>query len=246
MRKTVLITGGSRGIGRAIALKLSEQAQAYDIAITYNENKEAALEVKSQIEKNGRRAMVLKCDVAFCEEVDRVYDEILNTWGPVDVLINNAGIADKTLFQDMELESFKRIMDVNVTGVFNTIKAVLPAMISKKEGYILNISSMWGLVGASMEVAYSASKGAVNSLTKALAKEVGYSGIIVNAIAPGATMTQMCEDLGAEVLKDLCEEIPAGRLARPDEIANLAIFMISGKCDYIQGQIISPNGGLVI
>lgn len=246
MRKSILITGGSRGIGRAAALRLAKEEEPSDIVITYREREKEAKEVVEKIKSMGHNAMTFKCDVSKHKDVEELFGEINNSIKSPDILINNAGIDCVSLFQDTDEKTWKEIFDVNVTGVYNTISLALPTMLKNHKGYILNISSMWGITGGAMEVAYSASKGAVNALTKALAKEVGPSGIIVNAIAPGAVRTEMCEHLGEETLKYLVEEIPAGRLMEPEEIAELIAFLVTGKCDYIQGQIISPNGGLVV
>ena len=194
----------------------------------------------------GKDALAIKADVTKFSEVEEMFHEVSKRFKGVDILINNAGISSYALFQDIDEKTWDNIFDVNVKGAYNSIHAALPYMLEKHSGKILNMSSIWGIVGGSMESHYSASKGAINALTKALAQELGYSGITVNAIAPGAVDTPMTKEIGEENLCILSEEIPMGRLATTEEIAELVAFMVSEKNSYMTGQIISPNGGMVV
>lgn len=242
--KTVLITGASRGIGRAIAKRLAYDG--YRIIINYNKSEKEAIELEREIRDMGVDAISIKADVSKSKEVTDMFKKISDKFKGVDILINNAGISSYFLFQDIDEEIWDEIFDVNVKGVYNTIHAALPYMLEKHSGKILNMSSIWGIVGGSMESHYSATKGAINALTKSLAQELGYSGITVNAIAPGAVKTSMTGEIGKENLLTLTSEIPMGRLASAEEIADLVSFMISDKNSYMTGQIISPNGGMIV
>jgi len=242
--RTVLITGSSKGIGAAIARRLSEEDLR--IIINYNSSKKEALKLQDEIRKKGKDAIAIKADITKSNEVKDMFDEVKRRFKGVDILINNAGVSTYGLFQDIDEQTWDRVFDVNVKGVYNCIHEALPYMLSKHNGKILNMSSIWGIVGGSMESHYSATKGAINSLTKALAQELGYSGITVNAIAPGAVDSTMTNEIGESNLCILQDEIPMGRLATKEEIAELACFMISDKNSYMTGQIISPNGGMII
>ena len=178
--------------------------------------------------------------------MDRMTKEVLHQFGHIDVLINNAGIAQQKLFTDVTETEWERLFCVNVTGVFHCCQAVMPGMIRRQRGKILNLSSIWGMTGASCEVAYSAAKAAVIGLSKALAKEVGPSGITVNCVAPGVIDTQMNASLDDETRAGLREETPLGVLGKPEDVANLLFFLASEQADFITGQVISPNGGFVI
>lgn len=239
MKKTALITGGSRGIGAAVALKLAEEG--FITVINYMSSKSAAEKIA---EKTGGFAIC--ADVSDICQVRDMIDTINDRTGGVDVLVNNAGISVSGLFSDITTEQEQKIWSVNVGGVFNCTKAVLPYMINKKYGKIINISSMWGQIGASCEVHYSASKAAVIGFTKALAKELGPSGINVNCIAPGVIMTDMNAVHSAETLEMLKEETPLERLGAPEDIAEAAVFLASDKSSFITGQILGINGGFVI
>lgn len=242
--KTVLITGSSKGIGAAIAKRLSEED--YRIIINYNSSREDALELQEEIRSKGKDCMAIKADITNSSEVHEMFSKVSERFRGVDILINNAGVSTYGLFQDIDEETWDRVFDVNVKGVYNCIHEALPYMLKKHEGKILNMSSIWGIVGGSMESHYSATKGAINALTKALAQELGYSGITVNAIAPGAVDSNMTNSIGESNLCILQDEIPMGRLATKEEIAELVSFMISEKNSYMTGQIISPNGGMIV
>lgn len=242
--KTVLITGASRGIGAATALRLAKEG--YRIMINYNRSKEKALRLQGEIRKMGVDCLALQADVSQLSQVDEMFQIIEERFKGVDILINNAGIDQYKLFQDISPKDWDRIFDVNVKGVYHTIHRALPYMLSKHHGKILNMSSIWGVVGGSMETHYSATKGAINALTKALAAELGYSGITVNALAPGSIQTDMMGELSSENICQLEEDIPMGRLGTTEEIAELIAFLVSDKNSYMTGQVISPNGGMVI
>lgn len=235
--KNVLITGGARGIGKAICYKLS--SEGYRVLINYNSSFESAQEMATTL-----NTKAYKADVSNHFEVEQMFKQIKSDFGSVDILINNAGISNVSLFQDLTIDKWNELFNINVGGCFNTIHFALPDMISKKSGVILNFSSIWGSHGASCEVAYSATKGAIESLTKSLALELAPSNIRVNAIAPGTVNTEMMNCYTDEDMKYICENIPMMRIAEPDEIAELVCFLISDKNSYMTGQIISPSGGM--
>ena len=235
LQQTVLITGGSRGIGRATALAF--YAKGYNIVINYNSNEEQALSVAKKV-----GGTAIKADVSDFAQVKAMFDSI----GHIDVLVNNAGIAQAKLFTDITESDWDNMFGVNVKGIYNCCKCALPGMINKKQGRIINISSIWGITGASCEVHYSASKAAVIGFTKALAKEVGPSGINVNCVAPGVIMTDMNGRIDSETLEELKNETPLNRLGTACEVADTIVFLASGEAGFITGQVISPNGGMVI
>ncbi len=238
--KTVIVTGGSRGIGRAIAEKFAKEN--YNVILNYNKSEYAALDIAKQY----KNVEIFKANVSNPKDVEAMINFAIEKHGHIDILVNNAGISSSCLLQEMSLEEWNNLFEVNVTGTFLTTKNVLPHMISQKSGKIINISSVWGLVGASMEVAYSASKAAIIGFTKALAKEVGPSGITVNAIAPGIVMTDMVSNLTVSEFEEIRNEIPLERIGETSDIANAAFFLASDGASYITGQVLSPNGGWVI
>lgn len=239
MKKTALITGASKGIGAAIALKLSEEG--FFTIINYNRNREKAEKIAKLT-----GGIAVQTDVSDFEQVKEMVSFILKETGGIHVLVNNAGISVSGLFTDITQEQQEKIWKVNVEGTFNCTKLVLPDMINRKQGKIINISSMWGQSGASCEVHYSASKAAIIGFTKALAKEVGPSGINVNCIAPGVIMTEMNSCYDEETLEQLKYETPLERLGTAKDIANAAAFLSSEKSSFITGQILGVNGGFVI
>lgn len=241
--KNVLITGASRGIGAAMALAFG--SSGYNVILNYRIHREEAENIVKEIQRQQGNAIAVPADISFFHEAEQLFFNAVNTFGSIDVLINNAGISSYRLFQEIDPKEWQDMFAVNVHGTFYLSKLVLPAMIQKQSGIILNMTSVWGLVGGSTEVHYSATKGAIIAMTKALAKEVAPSGIRVNAIAPGAIDTEMLS-LSEDDRKILLEETPLGRLGRPDEIAQLALYLCSDAASFITGQIISPNGGLVI
>jgi len=231
--KTVVVTGGSRGIGAA-AVELFA-ARGDRVVFLYEKNHEAA---KSVAEKTGAQAIC--CDVADGQAVRTAFETI----GDVDVLICNAGIMHFGLLSMMEEAAWDRIFDVNVKGIYNCVNAAMPAFLRKHRGCILTVSSMWGQVGASCEAAYSATKGAVIGLTKALAKELGPSGIRVNCVAPGVILTDMCAAVAPEVLAEMAEETPAGRNGRPEDVAKAFAYL--AEADFVTGQVLPINGGYIV
>ena len=245
MNKTAIITGAAKGIGRAIAKDFA--MSGYNVCINYNTSEKEAKQLCEELKKNGCNVIIYKADVTNREEVDKMGDYVLGTYRKVDVLINNAGISDYKLFIDLTQEDMQRMLNVNITGVFNTTQSVLnKCMISRKDGTIINISSIWGMVGASLEVAYSTSKAAIIGMSKALAKELAPSNITVNVVAPGAISTDMLGSLSKEDLDVLKEEIPLGKIGAVEDVAASVKFLASYEARYITGQVISPNGGLVI
>lgn len=240
MSQTVFITGGTRGIGRKIAEGFLDKG--CNVAITFEKSEEIANEMKDKY----KNLIATKCDVAKSEEVKRAFEKCNEIFGGVDILINNAGISQQKMLCDVSEDEWDRMFDVNMKGMFNTVKAVLPYMVHQKNGKIINISSIWGLVGASCEVPYSASKAAVIGFTKALAKELGPSGICVNCIAPGVIDTDMNNIHDEETMNELKEETPLGRIGKTEDVSKLALFLASDEASFITGQVISPNGGFVI
>ena len=244
MNKTVLVTGASKGIGAATAILFAQKG--YNVVINYNNSYESASLLARSLSANGYSVMTHKANVANRLEVDLMVKETLYKFGSLDILVNNAGIAYQGLITETDEIDFDKIIDVNLKGVFNCCKAVAPSMISRQSGKIINISSMWGQVGASCEVAYSAAKAGVIGLTKALAKELAPSGITVNCVAPGLIETNMNSNLSVEELTDFVEGIPLGRMGSADEIAAVIEFLSGDKADYITGQVLGVNGGYVI
>lgn len=244
MRKTVIITGASGGIGGAAATAFARAG--YNVAAHYGKSKAAAEELCGEIEKLGVRAVPVQADIADKTAVERMFAEISSVLGAAGILVNNAGIAEQALFSDITEEMWDRMFAVNVKGAYNCTQAALPAMIHEKWGRIINISSMWGISGASCEVHYSASKAAVVGFTKALAKETGLSGITVNCIAPGVIDTKMNGQLSAETIAELKNETPLSRIGTPEDIAEAILFFASEKAGFITGQVLSVDGGFIL
>lgn len=243
-KQHALITGGSGAIGSAIARKFA--SQGYKVSLFYHKNKASAEAVAEEIRQQGGEALALENDIRNLKAVEKSINLAVLEHGCVDVLVSNAGVSNWKLFTDLEPEEFRDIMDVHVTGLYNVVKGVLPGMISRKSGRIITISSIWGITGASCEVAYSTAKAAMIGFTKALAKEVGPSGITVNSVAPGVIETRMNQFLDSEALAALCEETPVGRQGTPEEVAETVAFLAGENSGFLTGQVISPNGGLVI
>lgn len=244
MNGTVLITGASRGIGRACALAFAKEG--FCVAANYCTHEKEALSLREEIRAAGAACEIFCADVADRAEVDSMVRGVSGAFGTVNVLVNNAGMAQQKLFTDITEEEWRRMFDVNMTGMFHCTQAVLPGMIQKKRGKIVNISSIWGISGASCEVHYSASKAAVIGFTKALAKEVGPSGIQVNCVAPGVVDTDMNAALDQGTREMLKEETPLGLLGTPEDIAQAVLFLAGDGAKFITGQVLSPNGGIVI
>lgn len=242
MNKTVMITGSSRGIGKSIAIKFAQEG--YNIIINCRSSLDKLEIVKKEIESYGVQCYSYACDVGNQYDVENMFQHIDRESISVDILINNAGISHIGLLDQMSFDEWNHIISTNLSSVFYCSKFVLPGMISKKSGRIINISSVWGSVGASCEVAYSATKGGIDSFTKALAKELAPSNISVNAVALGAIDTEMNEFLEEEDRLSLYEEIPMGRFARCDEVSDY-IYQIANSSPYLTGQVLKFDGAWV-
>ena len=244
MAKTVLITGGSRGIGRACVELFARRG--WRAVFLCRTRADAAKMLVDKLRAEGCDAEYFLCDVSDRARVDEVVGEILRRYHRIDALVNNAAISQIKLFTDLTPEDWRRMFAVNVDGVFNCTQAVLGGMISEKSGAIVNISSMWGQVGASCEVAYSAAKAAVIGLTKALAKEVGPSGVRVNCVCPGVIDTDMNAALDEETRAALRDETPLERIGTPEDVARAVAYLCSEEASFITGQILGVNGGMII
>ena len=240
MNKTVLITGSGRGIGRAIAVRFAKEG--YRVAINSNKSKDELCETKNILLSLGVPVLALQGDVGKYEFCREFVNEVKKNLGPIDILVNNAGLSYIGLLSDMSPDEWNEVITTNLTSLYNLSSLVIPDMVQNHSGKIINISSVWGNVGASMEVAYSASKGGMNAFTRALAKELAPSNIQVNAISCGAIDTEMNHFLEPNELASLIGEIPASRLGKPEEVAELAYNLSTGN-DYLTGQIISLDGG---
>lgn len=243
-RLHVFITGGSRGIGAATAETFARAG--YAVTILYHKNGKRAEDLVVSLLQEGHEAIAISADIRDITAVRNAVQKANLQFGAVDVLVSNAGIASQQLFADATPDIFADMMNTHVTGLYNITQAVLPGMISRKMGTIVTVSSIWGLTGASCEVAYSTAKSAIIGFTRALAKEVGPSNITVNCVAPGVIETEMNQDLSVADIQELCDQTPLGRMGTPQEIADVIFFLASEKAGFITGQVISPNGGLVI
>ncbi|MBQ5886218.1 MAG: 3-oxoacyl-ACP reductase FabG [Clostridia bacterium] len=241
----VLITGASGGIGAAIAEAFARAG--YGLVLHYHKGEDRARALAARLTENySVPALPLCADLSDTAAVQAMFERAAEEFGFIDTVVNNAGIAEQKLFTDLTDEAWDRMINVNLSGTFRTCRAALPEMIRKKQGTIINVSSMWGQVGASCEVAYSAAKAGVIGLTKALAKEVAPSGITVNCIAPGAIRTPMLDCFTEEDLAALAEETPVGRIGTPEDVAASAVFLASEGARFITGQVLGVNGGFVI
>jgi len=241
-RKTVLVTGASRGIGKAIAVKFAKKN--YNVVINCVRSEDRLLQTKKEIESYQVPCLAFMGDMGDIQQCQALFAKIKKQFGTVDVLVNNAGISYIGLLQDMTSEDWDKVIRTNLTSVFNCSKLAIPDMVAQKYGKIINISSVWGNVGASCEVAYSATKGGINAFTKALAKELAPSNIQVNAVACGAIDTEMNQFLEEDELISLVEEIPTGRLGRAEEVADL-VYHLGYKNAYLTGQVIGLDGGWI-
>lgn len=242
--KTALVTGSSRGIGRAVARELAHQGWA--VGINYLHREDKAQELVEELTAAGCQAAAFQADVADGAAVASMVKELGETFSPVELVVNNAGVAGQSLFQDISDEMWNRYLAVNLGGARNTIKAALLHMISEKRGCIVNISSIWGQRGASCEVAYACTKAGIIALTRSLAMELAPSGIRVNCVAPGVINTDMVQVLGQETLDDLAKETPLGRLGTPEDIAYAVSFFASERAGFITGQVLTADGGFIV
>ena len=244
MNRVALVTGSSRGIGRAIAAELAGEGWA--VCVNYIQHQQAAEEVVRSIRTAGGAAIAVQADVADGDAVAEMVRRAEQELGSVSLLVNNAGIAGQAQFQDITDAMWDRYLAVNLSGARNTIRAVLPHMLSEKAGCIVNISSIWGLRGASCEVAYACTKAAIIALTRSLAAELGPSHIRVNCVAPGVINTDMVQVLGQETLDDLAEQTPLGRLGTPEDIAHAVAFFASDRASFLTGQVLTADGGFIV
>ncbi len=240
MSKIILITGASRGIGRGIAEELAKNKENIIIA-NYNKSEKEAMELKENLKEN---VEIYKADITKKVEVDNMINYIINTYGKIDILINNAGISEFKMFTDITEDDWNKMIATNLTGAFFTTKSVIENMIHNKSGCIINISSIWGMVGGSCEVHYSASKAGLIGMSKALAKELGPSNIRVNVIAPGYIDTEMNNECSDETIEEVKEETPLRKIGKPDDISKCVKWLIEDE--FTTGQVISPNGGWII
>lgn len=239
-----VITGAGKGIGRAIALRLAKDG--YKIAVCYNNSGEAAEKTAADIIAAGGTARAFRLDVTDSVNVNSVIADIENAFGEIAVLVNNAGIAEQSLFTDITDEMWHKMIDTNFGGAFYCSRAVLPFMIHRKMGKIINIASIWGETGGSCEVHYSAAKAGLIGMTKALAKEVGPSGITVNCVSPGVILTDMTSHFDEDTMNELKDETPLGRIGTPEDVAGAVAFLASADADFITGQDLAVNGGMCI
>lgn len=244
MKACALVTGSSRGIGRAVATELARQG--WPVCINYLERQDAAEELVRTLRGEGHEAIAVQADVADRQAVDAMVRQAEEELGPVELLVNNAGVAGQALFQDITDEMWQRYLGVNLGGARNTIQAVLPHMLHEKRGCIINVSSIWGLRGASCEVAYACTKAALIALSRSLALELAPSHIRVNCVAPGVIDTDMVQVLGQETLEELARQTPLGRLGQPEDIAHAVAFLASDRASFITGQVLGADGGFIV
>ncbi len=241
MKKVALVTGGAKGIGSAIVKRLINDG--YKVSFTYNNSEEKATALQNEL---GADCKAYKLDITNSDAVKTVVDDIEKNFGEIAVLVNNAGIAEQALFTDITDEMWRRMIDTNLSGAFYCSRAVLKYMINRKSGKIINISSIWGETGGSCEVHYSASKAGLIGMTKALAKEVGLSGITVNSVSPGVILTDMTSHFDEDTMNALKEETPLNKIGTPEDVACAVAFLASDDANFITGQNISVNGGMNI
>lgn len=242
--KTAVVTGASGGIGKAIALAFAVNGAT--VAVHYNSNQASALKVKEEIEKLGGRAEIFAGNLADSEDCSRMFQEIANTLGPVDILVNNAGITRDGLVLQMKEEDFDAVLDTNLKSCFHGIRFVGRQMLKRRYGRIINLSSVSGVAGNAGQANYAASKAGIIGLTKSVAKELASRNITVNAIAPGYVETPMTEVLSDQVKEQIRANIPMGRFAKPEDIAQAAVFLASDMASYITGQVLVVDGGMIM
>lgn len=244
MNKVVFITGATRGIGKQIAITFAENG--YDIALNYRTQNEELEKVKQEIEKNKVTCFCVQGDISNFEDCERMSKEIIEFYGKIDVLVNNAGITKDTLLMRMKKEDFESVIDINLVGTFNVTKNVISHMMKARSGRIINISSVVGVSGNAGQTNYSASKAGIIGFTKSLAKEVGSRGILVNAVAPGFIETQMTDVLKDEIKEEIAKSIPVKRMGVAQDVANVVKFLASDDSSYITGQVINVDGGMLM
>lgn len=242
--KCAVITGASRGIGREIALKYAKEGA--NIVLNYRNSETEALQLKEELDKLGSNTLIIKANVSDFEEAERLIKEAKEVFGRVDILVNNAGVTKDSLIMRMKEEDFDSVIEVNLKGAFNCLKAVTPIMIRQKEGKIINMSSVVGVIGNAGQVNYCASKAGLIGMTKSLAREIGGKNINVNAIAPGFIDTDMTKVLSEDQKKNIMAQVPLKRLGQSEDIANLALFLASEQSNYITGQVIHVDGGMAM
>lgn len=242
--KTAVVTGGSRGIGKAIALQLA--AKGANVVVNYTSSREAALAVVDEIEAMGVSGKAVKADVSKGEEVENLVNEVLNTFGSIDILVNNAGIARDNLIIRMTEQEFDEVINTNLKGAFICTKSIARVMIKQKSGKIINVSSVVGIIGNAGQSNYAAAKAGLIGFTKSMAKELAKRGINVNAVAPGFIETDMTSKLPEKVKEEFQKNIPLMRAGKPEDIAKVVLFLASEYSDYITGQVIHIDGGMVM
>lgn len=244
MNKVAFITGGTRGIGRQIAITLAENG--YDIAVNYRTNSNAIITLKEEVERNNVKFIAVQGDVSKYEDTENMINEIIRQYTRIDVLVNNAGVTKDTLLMRMKKEDFEDVININLVGTFNVTKNVITYMMKQKNGRIINISSVVGISGNAGQANYAASKAGIIGFTKSLAKEVGSRNILVNAVAPGFIETQMTDVLKEEVKEEISKTIPLKRTGKPIDVANVVKFLASEDSSYITGQVINVDGGMLM
>ena len=240
----VLVTGGSRGIGAKIVEVFAQNG--YNVVINYNSNSKRAQDLSQSLNSRGFSTKIFKADVSNINEVRNMINFAKEQYGSIDILINNAGISQTKLFDEITQSDWDNMVNINQKGVFNCTSQVVGDMIRKKSGVIINIASMWGITGASCEVHYSATKAAIIGLTRALAKELGPSNIRVNCVAPGVIQTDMLNDYTEMDLENLRQQTPLLRLGKPEDVANVVYFLASDKASFITGEVVNVTGGFLI
>ena len=242
--KCAIVTGAAKGIGKAIALKLASLGA--NIVLNYRSSEEKAIETENEIKALGVEVLRVKGDISNISDVENLINTAKENFGKIDIMVNNAGITKDTLILRMKEEDFDSVINVNLKGVFNCLKTITPVMVKQREGKIINLSSVVGLSGNAGQVNYAASKAGVIGMTKSLAKEVGARGITVNAVAPGFIETDMTEVLGDKFKEEAKKAIPLKRLGKPEDVANVVAFLASEDANYITGQVIQVDGGMVM